>query len=130
MRARWKTSELIEFVLISIAVLWGAILLLPGNSFAPANRIDLLAEYAPDWIWGIALLIFSLPFFFLDRIKYSKYFSAARVFYWIFWLSITLLATYRSADNGLSPVDCLLILPFLAIALIHAILYVSLEHRL
>lgn len=129
MEIRRTTSELIELVLIGISVIWGAILLLPGNTFAPANRMDILAQYAPDWIWGTALLCFSLPFFFLDRTKYRRYFSTVHAFCWVFWLAISFLAIYRSSINGLTPIDFLLILPFLAIALIHAILYVSLERK-
>lgn len=129
MKIELTTSEVKETLLVGLAVTWGAILLVPGDSFSSSSRVDALSLYAPDTIWGIALLAVNIPMLFINRYKHRRFRRFAHAFNWTFWLAITCLAIYRSAPNGISTTDILLVLPFFTIALLHGIIYAGLEKK-
>jgi hypothetical protein len=117
-------------VLTWLAILWGIILLFPGNTFAPPSQVGALGFYAEDWVWGSLLLLVSFPLFFLRRPKYRYIHQAAHAFYWIFWLGISVLVMARFTANGIQPTDFLITSAFVAIALIHGIIYIRLSQKL
>lgn len=130
MKVEWTTSELKETLLVVQAVVWGAILLIPGNSFASPSRVDLLSEYAPDTFWGVALVAANLPLLFLNRYKHRRYRKFCHAFNWTFWLAITCIALYRSGFNGFQPTDFLLVMPFFTIAILHGVIYAGLWRKI
>lgn len=130
MKIAWTTSEMKEKVLTIYALVWAVILLLPGNSFANPSRIDVLSVYAPDTVWGILLLFVTFPMFRRDVAAHGRYRKFAHAFYWVFWSGIFLLAVFRSAANGFHSTDLLISLPFLAIAILHAVIYAGLGRKL
>ncbi len=130
MKIEWTTSELKETILVLLAVLWGTILLLPGNTFSEPSEMDFMSHYAPDHVWGISLILVCGPLLFVNRYKHPKYRSFVHAYLWIFWLGISALAVYRSRYDGLTPTDFLLVIPFLTLALLHAVIYVGLGRRL
>lgn len=127
MKFQFTTSEVKESLLVIMALIWGAILLLPGDSFSSPSRVDALSYYAPDTLWGVLLWIFCGPFLLINRLRWRRYRKAVHIFLWIFWLGISFIALYRSAANGYHAVDFLIILPFLSIALMHAVIYTGLS---
>lgn len=127
MKIEWTTSEVKETLLVTQAIVWGAILLFPGDSFSSRSRVDLLSMYAPDTVWGILLLAVNLPMLFINRYRWKRFRRFVHAFNWTFWLGITCLAVYRSAANGLDATDILVAMPFFTIALLHGVFYAGLE---
>jgi hypothetical protein len=125
-RVSWTTSELKESLLIVLALFWGLVLILPGNTFFPQNRVDYLGLYAEDWVWGSVLLVFSFPLLVVNRYKNRFLRRLAHAFYWVFWNGIALIIVLRSMSNGLNEVDFLLCSPFVTIAFMHGIIYAGL----
>lgn len=123
------TSEIIENLLVAQGIVWGAILLSPGNTFANPSRVDFMSKYAPDTAWGIIMLLACLPFFFVNKYRYTVYRKFVHIFLWTFWLGIAFIAGYRSSINGLNATDFLIIIPFLVTALLHGIIYAGLERQ-
>lgn len=130
MKVLWTTSELKEITLVGLSTLWGLILLYPGNTFVPSSQVGRLGLYAEDWVWGVILLSFSVPMLFINKQRHMGFRKAAHAFYWIFWLGISLLLWFRTAVGGPQPTDFLLVLPFITIALLHAIIYAGLGRDL
>lgn len=129
MKIEWTTSELKETLLIIQAMLWGSILLLPGDLFAIPSRIDLMSKYAPDYVWGTLLLLICTPALFVNRYRHRLYRRVVHAFLWTFWLGIAALSIYRSltSPNGFSIPVLLITIPFVTIAFMHGIIYAGLE---
>lgn len=131
MGKKWTTSEIKETLLVLQAVIWASILLLPGNVFASQSRIDFMSKYAPDHIWGALLIVVCGPFLFLNRYRFRLYRKVVHAFLWTFWLGICALSLWRSISySGARPTDLLIVLPFLTIALLHAINYAGLDKEI
>lgn len=128
MKNRWTLSELKEIVLSLLAVLWGVVFLLPGDTLGTASRIDLMATYAGDVTWGILLVIGGLFLLFSPRTRHLHIRRWIHAFFWIFWAAITILVVVRSVANGFTTSDVLISSPFLTIALIHAAFYLRLVY--
>lgn len=43
-----------------VAMLWGGVLLLPVSSFASGTSYSNMALLAPEWVWGLVLLVFGV----------------------------------------------------------------------
>lgn len=131
MRISWTTSELKENVLTLLALLWGILLILPGNTFAdPSGLSNSLGVYARDWVWGLLVLLVTVPFMLLPKNRHIGFRKFAHAFYWVFWSGIFFLAIFRSVvSNGLQSYDLLIPSVFLTIALLHAIFYVGLWRK-
>lgn len=128
MRVKWTTSEIKETLLVLQAVIWASLLLLPGDLFALPSRIDIMSKYAPDHVWGSILLVVCLPFLFINRYKYRNYRKLVHVFLWTFWSGIFCLGIYRVlSSRSFRPTDLIVLLPFLTIALLHAVNYAGLD---
>lgn len=130
MKVAWTTSELKETILVMSALVWAFILVLPGDTFSSPSRVDFMSRYAPDHVWGISLFLICFPLMVVNRYKYPKYRSFVHASLWIFWLGITTLVMYRSSANGIDPTDLLIAIPFITLALMHAVIYIGLGRRL
>lgn len=130
MKIEWTTSELKEALLVWLALIWGMVLLFPGDSFSSPSRVNLMSHYAPDTVWGVLLISVSIPMLVVNKTRFYRFRRFAHIFYWIFWLGITCLAVYSSSADGIQPTDLLICLPFLAIALLHAVIYAGLERNI
>lgn len=127
MKQTWTSSELRETILVVQALIWGSILLLPGDTFSVSSRIDFLSQYAPDHVWGALLLFCCFPFLLFNRYRYRAYRKFVHVFLWVFWLGIAAIAIWRSSYNGFAPTDFLIVIPFITIAFQHGVIYSGLE---
>jgi hypothetical protein len=115
-----------EAVLACLALLWGVLFILPGNSIGITSRFNLLSFYAEDWVWGILLCAGSLFILIFPRSKYLQIRRWIHFFFWAFWLGISILVLVRSSVNGLGITDILISsLPF-TLAFLHATLYARL----
>jgi hypothetical protein len=126
MKVSWTTSELKEMVLTFLSLLWGMVLVLPGNTFFPPNRVDYLGLYAEDWVWGTLMLLVTVPFLFINKRRSRLYRRFFHAFHWCFWAGIGLLVIVRGWVNGFDEVDLLLCSPFFALALLHGVMYIGL----
>lgn len=121
----WTISQLHETILTLLALLWGVLLVLPGNTFAAPSGIATLFLFAQDWVWGVLLIAVSLPFLFVNKYRHLTVRRLVHAFYWVFWSGLSFLAYVRVAANGIQALD--LILPSLLItfALFHAVFYIG-----
>lgn len=127
MRAiRWTTSEMKEIILALLALIWGILLLFPGNVLTGSPTAEYYALYSNDWLWGILLIIFSAYILFGPRKRWFHFRKYIHLYFWFFWLGIAVLTIVRSSANGVGVTDILIISPFVAIALVHATLYARL----
>jgi len=129
MNPKFTTSELTESLLMFQSILWGLLLLLPGDTFSSPSRVDIMSKYAQDHVWGMCIVLIVGPFLFLNRYRHTTYRKIVHIFLWTFWLGIGCLVIYRSSINGVSPIDFLLVIPFWTIALTHGIIYVGLGNK-
>lgn len=125
MRVAWTVSQMHEAALTLLGLLWGILLVLPGNTFAAPAGVSSLFLFAQDWVWGTMLIAVSLPFLFLNKHRYVVIRRFVHVFYWVFWSGLALLSYMRVSANGLQALD--LILPSLLIemAVFHGIFYIG-----
>lgn len=123
MRYQWTLSEMKEIVLSFLALLWGVLFLLPGETLNQASRIDLMAHYAGDNTWGILLVAVSLFLLFSPRSVYLLFRRIAHGFLFLFWLAIFCLVFYRTIENGLQVTDIHVTSVYVTIAFIHAAFY-------
>lgn len=118
-----RFAFIFEMTLSILSLIWGTILVLPGNLFATPSRFDLLNDYAPDWVFGILLLtgsIFLIGFSY-DPLRLIR--KLAHQILSIVWLGIFILSTYRSVQNGIQPVGLLVTSLVLIVPIFHTIFY-------
>lgn len=125
-KIKWTSSELKELILGALAFLWGVLLLLPGNSLLPYGGYDLYRFYADDWLWGSYLVIAGLIILCTAMNGYIRLRKLIHASLWMFWLGIAFLVFIRTQTNGISATDILLVLPFVALAFLHAAVYTRL----
>ena len=131
MKFSWTTTDLQEGILSLLALFWGGVMVLPGNVFAQPTDLRPLSLYAQDWVWGSLLLLMSLLFVALNRYRYIIWRRFYHAFYWTFWSGIAFVAGIR-VMNATTITPALFLIPsaFLAIALIHAVIYIGLWRKL
>lgn len=106
-------NRITEVTLGLLAMLWGAILMAPGDLFAGIERYKYFNNYAPDTGWGIVLALCGL----VIVIRLPKW--AHRHAHWVLctvWLGMFVL----SLLSTISPPALLIASLLLAIAIIHA----------
>lgn len=124
-RFSWTTSQLHEAILTILALLWGVLLILPGNTFASPTGLTTLFLFAQDWVWGVLLIAVSLPFLFVNKYRHLAIRRMVHAFYWVFWSGLSFLAYVRVAANGLEALDLILPSLLITLALFHAVFYIS-----
>lgn len=125
MKVVWTVSQMHETVLTLLALTWGILLLLPGNTFAAPAGVSSLFLFAQDWVWGTLLVSVSLPFLFLNKYRHINIRRFVHAFYWVFWSGLTLLASMRVAANGVQALDLILPSLLISFALFHAVFYIG-----
>lgn len=123
----WSISDLKENILALNGILWGVLLCLPGNSFASPSRVDLMSQYAQDWIWGVMFLLGGLITLVLPKHRIIGLRANVHALFWVVWLSIVGLIMSRSFTNGWQVVDFLITSPFVTLAFLHGAIYLRLR---
>lgn len=113
---RWN-----ECWLATLAVIWGGILMLPGDLFAGIDRYRLMSQYLPDWAWGVCMFSFGIILFFHVPLWLHKH---AHFFLCGVWLGITLLSLLAVMTPSVILIASLLFI----IAMFHAGKYFRLSH--
>lgn len=126
MKIKWTSSELKELILGALAFFWGVLLLFPGNAILPYGGQDLYRFYADDWLWGMYLIVCGLVIILTATNGFLKVRKAIHATLWMFWLGIAAIILFRTYKNGVSATDILILLPFVAIAFLHAAIYTRL----
>lgn len=127
MHVKWTSSELKELILGALAFLWGILLLIfPENSLAPYGTYTLHQFYEADWLWGLYLAACGLIILFSAAGGYRELRKIVHASLWMFWIGIGIVILIRTYPNGVSATDVLIILPFVAIAFLHAVIYTRL----
>lgn len=123
MRYRWTLSEMKEIILSFLALLWGVLFLLPGETLSQASRIDLMSLYAGDNTWGIFLVVSSLFLLFSPRSDHLLFRRIAHAFLFLFWLAMFCIVFFRLVEDGIKVTDIHVSSVYVAIAFIHAAFY-------
>lgn len=96
------------------AIPWGLILVLtPDDLFARVSRLTSLVIIIPDIAVGICLIACGLALLFVPSLRVKQFVHGFLFGVWNF-------IVYLGFSNGVTPVSCLVCLPYFAIALIHA----------
>ncbi len=112
-----------EMCLGVLAIFWGVILVLPGDSFAGIERYELFGKYAPDTAWGVVMLICGT----VTTIRMPRW--AHKHAHWVLfavWLGMTVLSLLSTITH---PALLIASLTF-AIAFIHISKYFRLAYSL
>jgi len=102
-----------EVALSFLAMVWGSILMAPGNLFAGIARYELLGRYAPDTVWGAVMFVCGLGIFIARPHWWRAQCHAALC---IVWLGMTIL----SLLSTITPPAVLIASLLLTIAAVHA----------
>lgn len=85
-------NEAVKFL---IAIAWGLTLLIPGNTFGNAKGYSIMAKIAPEEIWGLFPVLFSVVYF--ATIKSQTMRKILTFTMMIFWLVVAI--SIFSANN-------------------------------
>lgn len=88
-----------EFVTSAYCILWGIWLLLPWDSFSTSEVFRLMANLAPEWVWGIFVLssgIFHLTAVISNNLKTSLIASLITLFTFTILFVLTAFSNYKA----------------------------------
>lgn len=112
---RWQ-----ELVSAGVALVWGVVLLLPGDLFAGIQRYVALAVAVPDWVWGLLLLAFGLTVILLSPLRWRK---EAHAGLGVVWTLVVILIFL----DGVTPAGVLIAALCGELALLHFYRYLQLS---
>lgn len=112
---RWQ-----ELILGTLAILWGAVLMLPDDVFGNVQRYAALSKFLPDWLWGLLLIVCGLTLIFLRHLNLRKQAHGGLAFVWTFIVVLAFL-------GGFSIGTILVAAPFAALAFLHIFEYLRLS---
>lgn len=88
--SRWN-----EVCLAIVALIWGAILVMPGDLFIKIDRYRMIGQYFPDWVWGILFLIGSMGILIVPSIGIRKQLHAFMSALWVGIIVLALLTPFN-----------------------------------
>lgn len=93
-----KISEIAKFI---VAAFWGLTLLLPGSSFGTTKTFAIMAEIAPEEVWGLFPFILIIFYFsFRQKLFVRKITLISLTMFWLLVAGSTFIANPLSTATA------------------------------
>lgn len=66
-----------------LAIVWGIVLIAPGDLFFAVERYRWLGKFFPDWMWGILFLIGGVGIIIIRSYRVRKHFHSLMFTLWV-----------------------------------------------